>query len=120
MSTQPTEAQYQLAHIIRQSSTQESAAQLIADYEARAVEHAEKEAQGQRARVKAALIAIDGLNAALAAEREKVRVLRVAMVFIMKFGGMNIETELGEVLCNGSWCAEQARAALAATKEGSG
>lgn len=37
MSTPPTEAQYQLAHIIRQSSTQESAAQLIADSEARAV-----------------------------------------------------------------------------------
>jgi hypothetical protein len=37
-TTQPTEAQYQLAHIIRQSSTQERAAQLIADSEARAVE----------------------------------------------------------------------------------
>ena len=54
----------------------------------------------------------------LTAEREKVRVLRVAMVVIIKCGGMNIETELGEILCNGSWCAEQARAALAATKEG--
>ena len=55
----------------------------------------------------------------IAAEREKVRVLRVAMVFIMKCGGMNIVTDLGEILCNGSWCAEQARAALAATKEDS-
>ena len=35
-----TEAQYQLAHKIRQSSTQESAAQLIADSEARAVRDA--------------------------------------------------------------------------------
>ena len=38
--TRPTEAHYQLAHIIRQSSTQERAAQLIADSEARAVETA--------------------------------------------------------------------------------
>lgn len=58
------------------------------------------------------------LETELATEREKVRVLRVAMVFIMKCGGMNIVTDLGEILCNGSWCAEQARAALAATKEG--
>jgi hypothetical protein len=35
--TRPTEAHYQLAHIIRQSSTQERAAQLIADSEARAI-----------------------------------------------------------------------------------
>jgi hypothetical protein len=35
--TRPTEAQYKLAHIIRQSSTQERAAQLISDSEARAV-----------------------------------------------------------------------------------
>jgi uncharacterized membrane protein YheB (UPF0754 family) len=39
MST-PTEAQYQLAHEIRQSSYQEKAAQLIADSEARAVAQA--------------------------------------------------------------------------------
>jgi hypothetical protein len=37
MSAPITEAQYQLAHRLRQSSTQESAAQLIADSEARAV-----------------------------------------------------------------------------------
>ena len=35
--TPPTEAHYQVAHQIRQSSTQESAAQLIADSEARAI-----------------------------------------------------------------------------------
>ncbi len=40
MNLQPTEAQYQLAHVIRQSSTQERAAQLIADSEARAVDGA--------------------------------------------------------------------------------
>jgi hypothetical protein len=37
MSTPITEAQYQLAHQIRQSSTQESAARLIADSQAQAV-----------------------------------------------------------------------------------
>jgi transposase-like protein len=38
MNTPITEAQYQLAHEIRQSSYQEKAAQLIADSEAQAVE----------------------------------------------------------------------------------
>lgn len=51
MST-PTEAQYQLAHVIRQSSTQERAAQLIADSEARAV--AETQAKVRH------IISIDG------------------------------------------------------------
>jgi hypothetical protein len=54
-TTRPTEAQYQLANAIRQSSTQERAAQLIADSESLAVERA------------------------LTAEREKVRVLREAL-----------------------------------------
>jgi hypothetical protein len=35
--TRPTEAHYQLAHQVRQYSTQESAAQLIADSQARAI-----------------------------------------------------------------------------------
>ena len=111
MSTQPTEAQYQLAHIIRQSSTQESAAQLIADSEARAVEHAEKEAQGQRDRVKAALIAIDGLDAALTAEREKVRVLRGALDALAYWSRDNTATR--------QTLRDRIYAALAATKEGS-
>jgi hypothetical protein len=82
MSTQPTEAHLKLANRIRYSDDFDltaSFAQLIADSEARAVEHAEKEAQSQRDRVKAALIAIEGLDAALTLERERVRVLREAL-----------------------------------------
>ena len=41
-----------------------------------------------------------------------------SLAFIAKNGGTTHETECGPIACNGSWCAEQARAALAATKEG--
>ena len=37
---------------------------------------------------------------------------RAALVFIAEHGGHNHETECGTIACNGSWCAEQARASL--------
>ena len=53
----------------------------------------------------------------LATEREKVRVLRSAFLFIAEYGGEVHYSELGDINCTGAWCAEQARAALAATKD---
>jgi hypothetical protein len=97
----PTEAQYQLAHEILQSSYQEKAAQLIADSEARAIAtqlevvviltrrwlNVEKERDQLRAELAELHTSFAGnvhtrcnqLAAALAAEREKVRVLRAAL-----------------------------------------
>ena len=82
--TRPTEAHYQLAHIIRQSSTQERAAQLIADSEARAVEAAIARWSGGFDMslpdlYEAAKSERDKATAELATEREKVRVLRSAL-----------------------------------------
>ena len=79
MNTPITEAQYQLAHEIRQSSYQEKAAQLIADSEARAI--------APQLEVVAVLTRLwlnvdeerDQLRADLAAERKKVRLLRKAL-----------------------------------------
>lgn len=52
--------------------------------------------------------------------KEKARAERAegALAFIASNGGTTHETECGPIVCNGSWCAEKARAALAATKEG--
>ena len=43
--------------------------------------------------------------------------LREALAFIVKHGGMTHDTECGEIQCTGSWCAEQARAALAQAED---
>ena len=50
-------------------------------------------------------------------EREKIRKLRDALAFIVQHGGMTADTELGEIKCDGFWCAEQARAALYTTED---
>jgi hypothetical protein len=53
--------------------------------------------------------------------KEKARAERAeaALAFIASNGGTTHETECGPIACNGCWCAEQARAALDATKEDS-
>ena len=59
----------------------------------------------------------DELHEELATERAKVRTLSEALAFIVKHGGMTHDTECGEIRCTGFWCAEQSRAALAATED---
>jgi hypothetical protein len=41
-----------------------------------------------------------------------------ALAFIAENGGTTHETECGTISCNGSWCAEQARAAIDAAMKG--
>jgi hypothetical protein len=59
-------------------------------------------------RLRAELSAVQGIRAEKA---------EAALAFIAENGGTTHETECGTISCNGSWCAEQARAALAATEE---
>lgn len=40
-----------------------------------------------------------------------------ALAFIAENGGTTHETECGTIACNGSWCAEQARAAIDAARK---
>lgn len=44
-------------------------------------------------------------------ERERNK-LREALRFIAEWGGRTLESEYGDIDCNGRWCAEQAKEAL--------
>jgi len=124
--TRPTEAHYQLAHIIRQSSTQERAAQLIADSEARAIAtqlevvviltrrwlNVEKERDLLRARAERA-------EAELAAAKERLRSEAMDDYASIKYLQRELATErarLNHVLRN-DWPFRDRKAIDAAMKE---
>lgn len=44
--------------------------------------------------------------------RERANKLREALRFIAEWGGRTLESEYGDIDCNGRWCAEQAKEAL--------
>ena len=75
------------------------------------VEHALRTEIEQKSNLLVTAIKLVGDQAARAERAE------AALAFIASNGGTTHETECGAIACNGSWCAEQARAALDATKE---
>jgi hypothetical protein len=62
-----------------------------------------------------------GLAKAMRAESDQLRAcvteLTAALQFIADEGGRYRTTEIGDFECTGSWCAEQARAAIAAARK---
>lgn len=44
--------------------------------------------------------------------REERDEARAALRFIAEWGGRTLESEYGDIDCNGKWCAEQAKEAL--------
>jgi hypothetical protein len=56
-----------------------------------------------------------GLRQKLVAALDRAEKAEAALAFIAENGGTKHETECGTISCNGSWCAEQARAAIKGT-----
>jgi hypothetical protein len=70
--------------------------------------------KGQQARINHC----QDIEAILNEETNCAEKAEAALAFIAEHGGKPHETECGTINCNGLWCAEQARCALAAMKEG--
>jgi hypothetical protein len=137
-----------IRHIHFLSGFPQLVAQLLADSEARAVAEATKhEVETSCARLRADLERFTGHGLldchaicdqrdAATAERDRLRAeverwelafqeqyaraekAEAALAFIAQNGGTKHETECGTISCNGSWCAEQARAAIDAAMKG--
>lgn len=65
------------------------------------------EAELKASRYETVKAAQEGLRECIRAERAE-----AALAFIAANGGTTHETECGPIACNGSWCAQQARAAI--------
>jgi hypothetical protein len=75
--------------------------------------HWEARAEKAEARVAFLETAYDGASASQRMAIARAKKAEAALAFIAENGGTTHETECGTISCNGSWCAEQARAETA-------